>query len=242
MFNNKTVLITGGTGSWGQELAKQLLEKYNPKKIKIYSRGEEKQVSMMHKFHNPKLDFIIGDVRDKNRLDIQLQDVDIVFHLAALKHVPICEIHPVEAINTNIFGTQNVIDSAIKNKIKKVIVATTDKGVDPLNIYGATKSCVEKLVIAANTSAGNKTIFACFRAGNLLGTTGSVVPLFKTQIKRNNEITLTDVNMTRFFLPIKEAISMLLKITEKAVGGEIFIPKMSAAKIIDLANVMIRNL
>src|SRR3989344_2213076 len=127
MFDDKTILITGGTGSWGQELTRQLLEGYNPKEIKIYSRGEEKQVAMMHRFNNPKLNFIIGDVRDKNRLDIQLKDVDIVFHLAALKHVPICEIHPFEAINTNIIGTQNIIECSIKNNVKKVIFATSDK-------------------------------------------------------------------------------------------------------------------
>src|SRR3989344_8231683 len=242
MFNDKTILITGGTGSWGQELTKQLLGRYNPKEIRIYSRGEEKQVAMMHKFNNPKIKFVLGDVRDKERLDIRLQGVDIVFHLAALKHVPICETHPFETVQTNIVGTQNVINSAIKNKVSRFIFATTDKGVDPLNIYGATKACAEKIVIAANLDSGSETVFSCFRAGNLLGTTGSVVPLFKQQIKLNNEITLTDKTMTRFFMPISETIRLLLKCAEKAVGGEIFVTKMPSLRINDLAEVMMKSL
>src|SRR3989344_4459527 len=242
MFNDKTILITGGTGSWGQELTKQLLGRYNPKEIRIYSRGEEKQVSMMHRFNNPKIKFVLGDVRDKERLDIRLQRADIVFHLAALKHVPICETHPFEAIQTNIIGTQNVVSSAIKNKVKIGIFATTDKGVDPLNIYGSTKSCAEKLVIAANLDSMSETVFSCFRAGNLLGTTGSVVPLFKQQLKLNNEITLTDKSMTRFFMPVKETIRLLLKCAEKAVGGEIFVTKMPSLRINDLAEVMMKSL
>ena len=242
MFDNKIILITGGTGSWGQELTRQLLEKHNPKEIRIYSRGEEKQVSMMHRFNNPKIKFVLGDVRDKERLDIRLQRADIVFHLAALKHVPICETHPFEAIQTNILGTQNVISSAIKNKVERCIFATTDKGVDSLNIYGATKACAEKLVTAANIDSRNETVFACFRAGNLLGTTGSVVPLFKQQIKLNNEITLTDKTMTRFFMPISETIRLLLKCAKKAVGGEIFVTKMPSLRISDLAEVMIEKL
>ncbi len=242
MFDNKIILITGGTGSWGQELTRQLLEMYNPKEIRVYSRGEEKQVAMMHRFNNPKIKFVLGDVRDRERLDIRLQDADIVFHLAALKHVPICETHPFEAVQTNILGTQNVISSAIKNKIERCIFATTDKGVDPLNIYGATKACDEQLVTAANIDSRNETVFACFRAGNLLGTTGSVVPLFKQQIKLNNEITLTDKTMTRFFMPISETIKLLLKCAEKAVGGEIFVTKMPSLRISDLAEVMIEKL
>ena len=242
MFDDKIILITGGTGSWGQELTKQLLGRYNPKEIRIYSRGEEKQVAMMHKFNNPKIKFVLGDVRDKERLDTRLQGVNIVFHLAALKHVPICETHPFEAVQTNIIGTQNVINSAIKNKVSRFTFATTDKGVDPLNIYGATKACAEKIVIAANLASKNEHAIYCFRAGNLLGTTGSVVPLFKQQIKLNNEITLTDKTMTRFFMPIEKTIELLLKCLEKAVGGEVFITKMSSVKIIDLAEVMMENI
>lgn len=242
MFNNKTILITGGSGSWGNELTRQLLEKFKPKEIRIYSRGEIKQWIMRRKFNNsPILKFIIGDIRDKERLMIALRGVDIVFHLAALKHVPVCEENPNEAVLTNIFGTQNLIDSSIENKVKLFVDVSTDKAVDPLNLYGVTKACGEKLSIAANNSFG-KTRFVCVRGGNVLGTNGSVVPLFREQILKNSKITITDDRMTRFFITIEEAIGLLFKAAQKCVGGEIFVIKMPATKITDLADVMIKEL
>jgi len=242
MFNNKTILITGGSGSWGNELTYQLLNKYNPKEIRIYSRGEIKQWFMKRKFNNNlKLKFIVGDVRDTNRIDIALQNVDIVFHLAALKHVPICEENPNEAVLTNVVGTQNVINASIKNNVKLFVDVSSDKAVDPLNLYGVTKACGEKLTIAANNTSGT-TKFVCVRGGNVIGTNGSVVPLFREQILRTNTLTITDQRMTRFFLTLKEAINLLFKAIEDSVGGEIFVLKMPSAKITDFAKVMVDEL
>jgi FlaA1/EpsC-like NDP-sugar epimerase len=241
MFNNKTILITGGSGSWGNELTRQLL-KLNPKDIRIYSRGEVKQWIMKRRFNNnPKLKFIIGDVRDKERLKIAFRNVDIVFHLAALKHVPVCEENPNEAVLTNIQGTQNAVDAAIENNVKLFVDVSTDKAVDPLNLYGVTKACGEKLSIAANNAFG-KTRFVCVRGGNVIGTNGSVVPLFREQILKNNKITITDERMTRFFITLEEAITLLFKAAQKCVGGEVFVIKMPSAKITDLAEVMINKL
>jgi len=242
MFNNKIILLTGGTGSWGTELVTQLLNENNPKEIRIYSRGEEKQCVMRRKFNgNSKLKFIIGDVRNIDRLDSALKEVDIVFHLAALKHIPVCEENPSEAVLTNIIGTQNIVQSSIKNNVKIMVNVSTDKAVDPLNLYGATKACGEKLTIAANNEFG-KTKFVCVRGGNVLGTNGSVVPLFREQIITNNEITLTDERMTRFFITLKEAIKLLIKVAENSIGGEIFVLKMPSVKIAEIAEVMIDSL
>ncbi len=242
MFDNKKILITGGTGSWANELVKQLLQRYNPQEVRIYSRGEQKQVEMQHKFaNNPALRFMIGDVRDRSRLDLVMEGVDYVFHMAALKHVPVCETNPWEVVQTNIHGTQNVVDASIKNKVKKVIFVSTDKAVDPLNLYGVTKQCAEKLVIAANNYSGD-TQFVCVRGGNVIGSAGSVVPLFKEQIRKNNEVTLTNGEMTRFFLTLRQAIELVFKSILNSHGGEIFVMKMPAAKILDLANLMVEEL
>jgi FlaA1/EpsC-like NDP-sugar epimerase len=242
MFNKKSILITGGTGSWGNELTKQILERYNPKEIRIYSRGEHKQVEMKIKnYRESRLKFIIGDVRDQSRLNLAMKNVDYVFHLAALKHVPVCEENPWESVLTNINGTRNVIEAAIENKVKKVIDISTDKAVDPFNLYGICKSAGERLMIAANLES-DKTSFVCIRAGNVLGTNGSVVPLFKNQISENNEITITDEKMTRYFLSIEDAIGLIFKATEDSVGGETFVMKMPSARIIDMARVMINHL
>jgi len=242
MFDNKIILITGGTGSWGNELTAQLIKNYNPKEIRIYSRGEHKQVEMRIKFHQEKrLKFIIGDVRDKNRLNMAMKNVDYVFHLAALKHVPVCEENAWESVLTNIYGVQNVIETSIENNVKKVIDISTDKAVDPLNLYGVCKSVGEKLIIASNLKSEN-TSFVCIRAGNVLGTNGSVVPLFKDQILTNNEITLTDEKMTRYFLTLSDAIRLIFRASEDSVGGEIFVMKMPSVKIIELAEVMIKSL
>lgn len=239
-FKNKNVLITGGTGSWGHELVKQLLEmKSGPKSIKIYSRGEHKQVDMRALIKDPRVTFIIGDVRDKNILNFAMKNVDVVFHLAALKHVPVCEDNPWEAVLTNIYGTQNVIETAIENKVKVVVDVSTDKAVDPFNHYGVTKACGEKLIINANKLESN-TKFICVRGGNVIGTNGSVIPLFKKQILETNQITITDPTMTRYLMSTKQAISLIFKAIEKHRGGEIFVLNMPGTTVDIIARTMIK--
>ncbi|TWE00956.1 polysaccharide biosynthesis protein [Neobacillus bataviensis] len=241
MFENKKILITGGSGSWGNELTKQLLLK-NPEEIRIFSRNEFNQVTMQRKFNNhPSLKFIIGDVRDYAALEKACEGIDYLFHLAALKHVPICEYQPEEAMKTNVTGTENVIKASIANKVKKVIDVSTDKAVEPINFYGMTKSLGEKLMLKANGES-NHTEFVCIRGGNVLGTNGSVVPLFKKMIEDGDDITITLKEMTRYFLTVGEAIELLLKATEETIGGEIYVMKMKACKILDLAEVMIEEL
>jgi FlaA1/EpsC-like NDP-sugar epimerase len=236
VFENKTVLITGGTGSWGNELTKQLLKK-NPKELRIYSRGELQQVTMQRLFKNDKLRFIIGDIRDMKRLDEACKGVDYIFHLAALKHVPICEEQPYEAIKTNIEGTKNLIDAAINNNVKKVIDVSTDKAVDPLNLYGMTKAIGERLIIHANRRHDTK--FVCIRGGNVMGTNGSVIPFFIDQINKEKRLTITDMEMTRYFLSLPQAIALLFKACEASYGGETFVMKMPSCKISDLASTLI---
>jgi len=239
LFVGKNIIIFGATGSWGHELTKQLLE-FNPKEIIIFSRGELAQVNMQRKFKSNKLKFVIGDVRDYRAVDNATRNVDYVFLLAALKHVPICENHPQEAIKTNIDGTINVINSAIKHKVKKVIDVSSDKSVSPINLYGMTKAVGEKLIIQANTLT-DKTDFICIRGGNVLGSNGSVVPLFIDQIKRFNKITLTDGSMTRFFLTLSEAIELLFQAVENSVGGETYVMNMPSFYISDVAKVLIKH-
>lgn len=230
--------MTGGTGSWGNELVSQLLEK-NPKEIRIFSRNETSQVLMKQKFENhSKLTFIIGDVRDKEAVSEATRRVDYIFHLAALKHVPVCEFQPLEALKTNVMGTQNIIDAAIENNVEKVINISTDKAANPSNFYGFTKAMGEKLIINANVIT-DKTKFVCVRGGNVLGTNGSVIHVFKHGIKTKSKIGITDKKMTRFFLTIKDAIKLLFKATFESHGGEIFVMKMPTCKIIDLAQVLI---
>ena len=236
MFENKSILITGGTGSWGNELTTQLLER-NPKQIIIYSRSELNQVNMQRRFNNEKLRFIIGDIRDYESIKEATRNIDYIFHLAALKHVPICEEQPYEAIKTNIKGVENLIKVAIENNVTKVIDVSTDKAVEPINVYGMTKAIGEKLIIHANTIT-DKTKFVCIRAGNVLGTNGSVVPYFIEQVKKFNEITITDVEMTRYFLTLKQAIQLLFKATRDSIGGETFVMKMPGYKIIDIAKII----
>jgi len=242
MFNDQIILITGGSGSWGTELTKQLLSKYSPKEIRIYSRGERRQAMMRREFENhEKLKFIIGDIRDYDRLDESCNKVDYLFHLAAMKHVPICEDNVVEAKKTNIIGTQNVVKAAMKNSIKKVIHISSDKAVDPLNFYGLSKAVGERLIIAANNLT-DETSFVCIRAGNVLGTSESVIPVFRKQILNTNKVTITDGEMTRFLLNLRQAISLIFKASIDSVGGEIFVMYMPALKLDDLAEVMIREL
>ena len=241
MFKNRSILITGGTGSWGQELTTQLLEQY-PKKIIIFSRGELAQVNMERKFRNGKLEFIIGDVRDVDAVDRLFNNnrIDCVFHLAALKHVPVCENQPQESIKTNIIGTTNVVNSAVRYKVKKFIDVSSDKAVSPTNLYGMTKSVGEKIVIQAN-NLSNSTDFVCIRGGNVLGSNGSVVPLFIDQIEKFNRVTLTSGSMTRYFLTLSEAISLLFKAAKNSVGGETYVMNMPSFYISDLASCLIRH-
>lgn len=242
MLNNKIIFVSGGTGSWGHELVFQILKKYKPKEIRIYSRGEHRQVAMKQEFNNdPILKFIIGDVRDKNILSMAMKDVDYVFHLAALKHVPVCEENCWEAILTNVYGTQNIIECAIKNNVKKVVDISTDKAVDPFNLYGVTKAAGEKLIINANKNyfSNINTKFVCIRGGNVMGTNGSVLPLFKKQILEKNEITITDPAMTRYLMSTKEAIGLIFEAVEKSLGGEIFVMRMPASTVNNMADVMI---
>lgn len=240
MFNDSTVLITGGTGSWGQTLTKKLLELYNPKKIIIFSRGELQQVLMQRKFNSPKIHYVIGDVRDYEAVKFATIGVDYIFHLAALKHVPICENQPQEAIKTNINGTTNIINAAILNKVKKVIDVSTDKAVDPINLYGMTKAVGEKVIIQANELTDH-TRFICIRGGNVMGSNGSVIPFFIEQIKNGGPITLTDFNMTRFFLTLEEAIDLLFKAATVSLGGETFVMNMPSCNILDMAKVLMNK-
>ncbi|GAB6991069.1 SDR family NAD(P)-dependent oxidoreductase [Paenibacillus pini] len=240
-MQNQTILITGGTGSWGRALVARLLEE-EPKEIRIFSRNESLQVEMKQEFHhNPKLTFIIGDIRDKHEIMQACQQVDYIYHLAALKHVPICEQQPDSAMKTNVLGTQHVIQAAIKHHVKKMIYVSTDKATHPSSTYGMTKALGEKLVVHANLRE-TSTRFVCVRSGNVLGSTGSVVPIFKQRIENGLDISLTDTRMSRFFLTIDDAITLLLKATEESRGGEVYVSKMPACSIQDLAHVLIDEL
>ena len=236
MFDDKKILITGGTGSLGQALTQRLLEK-NVKTIRILSRNESKQIEMESKFNDDRLRFFLGDIRDKERLVRATEDIDYVFHAAALKHVPKIEYNPFEAIKTNVIGSQNVIDACLITNVKKVICIGTDKAVSPLNTYGATKLLMEKLFVTANNYLDPKkhaTKFIAVRYGNVLGSSGSVVPKFIEQIKNKKKITITDNQMTRFSITMDEALDFILKAAEYGQGSEIFVPKIRAYTIFDI--------
>lgn len=237
-LNNKTILVTGGTGSFGQKFAEIILKEYNPKSVRIYDNRELAEVEMERKFNDPRLRFFIGDVRDKSRLYRAMERADIVIHAAALKHVPMCEYNPIEAVKTNMEGAMNVIDAAIDNSIEKVIAISTDKAVYPVNLYGATKMAAEKLFIQGNSYTGGKKImFSCTRYGNVLASSGSVVPLFNEQ-KKKGEVTITDEKMTRFWITLEGGVRFVIKCIELTKGGEVFIPKIPSMKIVDLAEVI----
>ena len=235
-FKNKIVLITGGTGSLGQALTSRLL-KTKVKKIMILSRNENKQVVMNSKFQDKRLRFLIGDIRDESRLDKAFQGVDIIFHAAALKHVPVIEYNPFEAIKTNVIGSQNIIDAALRHNVDRVVCIGTDKAVSPLNTYGATKLLMEKLFTSAHSYINPKkqrTKFIAVRYGNVLGSSGSVVPIFVNQIKNGKKITITDPKMTRFSILMKDALTFVLESTFDGIGSEVFIPKLKAYSILDI--------
>ena len=236
MFENKKILITGGTGSLGRALTKRLLaEKVDV--IRIFSRNENKQVTMQSEFNDNRLRFLIGDVRDLPRLQRALEGIDIVFHTAALKHVPIIEYNPFEAINTNVIGSRNVIEASLSENVDRVVGVGTDKAVSPLNTYGATKLLMEKLFTTASNYLDkdkHKTKFISLRYGNVLGSSGSVIPKFIQQIKSNQKITITDPKMTRFSITMDEALDFILESTISGKGSEVFIPKLRAYKIDDV--------
>ena len=236
MFDNKKILITGGTGSLGRALTKRLLaEKVDV--IRIFSRNENKQVTMQSEFNDDRLRFLIGDVRDLPRLQRALEGIDIVFHTAALKHVPIIEYNPFEAINTNVIGSRNVIEACLSENVDRVVGVGTDKAVSPLNTYGATKLLMEKLFTTASNYLDknkHKTKFISLRYGNVLGSSGSVIPKFIQQIKSNQKITITDPEMTRFSITMDEALDFILESTISGKGSEVFIPKLRAYKIDDV--------
>lgn len=241
-YKNKTVLVTGGSGSIGREIVKKLLE-VEPESVRIFDNNETALFDLEQEVNSDKLRTFIGDVRDKDRLNRAFENVDIIFHAAALKHVPLCEYNPFDAVKTNVLGTQNVLDAALDQNVEKVIMVSTDKAVNPINVMGATKLLSERLTISANYYRGNKrTIFSCVRFGNVLNSRGSVVPTFKKQIKNGGPVTLTDPKMTRFIMHIPDAAGLILKAGHIAEGKEIFILKMYAVNIIDLAEVMIENL
>lgn len=240
MFDDQIIFISGATGSWGQTLTRMLLEQYNPRKIICFSRGELQQVMMQRKFQDSRLQFVIGDVRDYESVKFAMKGADTVFHLAALKHVPICEDHPQEAIKTNIQGTTNIVNAAIENKVSKVIDVSTDKAVDPLNLYGMTKAVGEKLIIQGN-ALSSLTCFVCIRGGNVMGSNGSVIPYFIEQIKSGGPVTITDQLMTRFFLTLEEAIGLLFTAAEVSIGGETFVMNMPACYIKDIAEVLMEH-
>ncbi|HEX7568661.1 MAG TPA: UDP-N-acetylglucosamine 4,6-dehydratase (inverting) [Anaerolineaceae bacterium] len=235
-WNEKVVLVTGGTGSFGKKFIKIMLEEYHPAKIIIYSRDELKQHEMrVSGYDHPSLRYFIGDVRDLPRLTRALNGVNIVVHAAALKQVPACEYNPMEAIKTNILGSSNVIDAAIDSGVEKVLALSTDKAVNPVNLYGATKLSAEKLMVQSNSYAGGgSTRFCCVRYGNVVGSRGSVVPLFIKQ-RQNGKVTLTDARMTRFWISLDQGVRFVIRCLEQMHGGEVFVPKIPSMKMIDLA-------
>jgi UDP-N-acetylglucosamine 4,6-dehydratase/5-epimerase len=241
MFDGKTVLITGGTGSLGRALTKRLLEQ-NAKTVRIFSRNESKQIEMESEFNEDKrLRFFIGDIRDSERLFNALEDVDIVFHAAALKHVPKIEYNPFESIKTNVIGSQNLIDNSLKQNVEKVIAIGTDKAVSPLNTYGATKLLMEKLFVSANNYLNRekyRTRFHAVRYGNVLGSSGSVIPKFIQQIKTNEKIRITDSEMTRFSITMDDALDLIINTSKIGKGSEIFIPKLKAYNIMDVKSTL----
>ena len=233
MFENKKILITGGTGSLGTALTKRLLN-LNVDTVRIYSRNESKQILMESEILDDRIRYLIGDVRDLPRLEKALEGIDIVFHAAALKHVPVIEYNPFEAIKTNVLGTQNLIDACLKENVETVVGIGTDKAVSPLNTYGATKLLMEKLLTTAQNYLDidkYQTKFLAVRYGNVLGSSGSVLPKFVSQIKKKQKITITDPNMTRFSLTMDEALDFILKSTSIGKGTEVFVPKLKAYSI-----------
>ncbi|MEA1989469.1 MAG: UDP-N-acetylglucosamine 4,6-dehydratase (inverting) [Pseudomonadota bacterium] len=237
MFNNQTILITGGTGSFGKKYTQIILEKYKPKKIIIFSRDELKQFEMQQNYNDPCMRYFLGDVRDANRMQEAMEGVDYVIHAAAIKQVPAAEYNPMECIKTNVYGAENLIKAAIKNNVKKVIALSTDKAANPINLYGATKLASDKLFVAANNMVGERnTRFSVVRYGNVVGSRGSVVPFFRKLIADGvTELPITHADMTRFMITLRQGVEFVLKDFERMQGGEIFIPKIPSMYMTELA-------
>ncbi len=237
MFNGKSILNAGGTGSFGRAFIKTVLERYQPRRVIVYSRDELKQYEMAGEFSSPAMRFFIGDVRDRDRLKRSFEDVDYVFHAAALKHVPIAEYNPMECIRTNVNGAENVIDAALHCGVARVVALSTDKAANPINLYGATKLASDKLFVAANNTVGrHPTRFSVVRYGNVVGSRGSVLPLFRRLLSEGaEELPVTDPRMTRFWISLRQGVDFVLKAFERMYGGEIFVPKIPSSRIVDLA-------
>ena len=237
-WKNKVVLITGGTGSFGKKFCQILLERHTPKKLIVFSRDELKQYEMAQVFKHEHIRFFIGDVRDRERLQRAFHDVHIVVHTAALKQVPIAEYNPIEAIRTNIIGAENIINAAIDNHVEKVIALSTDKAANPINLYGASKLCADKLFVSANaySSSGN-TRFSVVRYGNVVGSRGSVIPFF-LECRKKGEVPITDMRMTRFWITLEQGVDFVLKCLDRMKGGELFVPKIPSMRITDLAKAL----
>jgi len=235
-WKDQVVLLTGGTGSFGQTFTEVMLREFKPKALRIYSRDELKQWEMEKKFkHDESLRFFLGDVRDEDRLRRAMAGATLVVHAAALKQVPLCEYNPFEAIKTNVLGAQNVINAALDAAVPRVLALSTDKAVNPVNLYGATKLCAEKLFVQGNFYAGKRDVrFGCVRYGNVVGSRGSVLPLFKEQ-RKTGRLTVTDENMTRFWITLEQGVAFVLRCIERMKGGEIFVPKIPSMKIVDMA-------
>ncbi len=235
LFDNKTILLTGGTGSFGQQFTQVVLENYNIKTLRVFSRGELLQWEMRKKFRDPRIRFLIGDIRDRERLYRAMSGVDIVVHAAALKQIPAIEYNPIEAIKTNVMGTANIVDAAIDNNVERAVLISSDKAVSPINLYGAAKLCAEKLFVQANVYTGAKrTKFSCVRYGNVIASRGSVIPLFLQQ-REKGVLTITDKRMTRFWITLDQGVKLVTNSIKNMKGGEIFVPKIPSMKIIDLA-------
>jgi UDP-N-acetylglucosamine 4,6-dehydratase/5-epimerase len=236
-WNEKVILVTGGTGSFGKKFIDVMLKEYHPAKIIVYSRDELKQHEMrVAGFNHPSLRYFIGDVRDLQRLERAFQGVDIVVHAAALKQVPACEYNPMEAIKTNILGSSNVVDAALNSGVKQVLALSTDKAVNPVNLYGATKLAAEKLIVQSNAYAGGRSVrFSCVRYGNVVGSRGSVVPIFIKQRLNGGKVTITDDRMTRFWISLEQGVRFVIRCIEQMHGGEVFVPKIPSMTLLDLA-------
>lgn len=240
MFNDRSILITGGTGSFGKQYVHTLLNRYRPKRIVVFSRDELKQFEMQQEFDSPVMRYFIGDVRDADRVSQAMRGIDFVIHAAALKQVPAAEYNPMECIKTNLYGAENVIRAALDNEVEKVIALSTDKAANPINLYGATKLASDKLFVAANNIAGgHRTQFSVVRYGNVVGSRGSVVPFFRKLIAEKAEaLPITDERMTRFWITLQEGVDFVLKNFERMYGGEIFVPKIPSIRVVDLAAAM----
>ncbi|MAS10512.1 UDP-N-acetylglucosamine 4,6-dehydratase (inverting) [Salinisphaera sp.] len=244
MFNDKSILITGGTGSFGKKYTETLLKRYKPRRLVIFSRDELKQFEMSQEYDDPCMRYFIGDVRDRDRLTQAMRGIDFVIHAAALKQVPAAEYNPTECIKTNVHGAENVIRAALENNVTKVIALSTDKAANPINLYGATKLASDKLFVAANNMAGgHPTRFSVVRYGNVVGSRGSVVPFFRKKIAEGvDSLPITDERMTRFWITLQDGVNFVLKNFERMHGGEIFVPKIPSVRIVDLALAMAPNL